>query len=436
MSLKEILLTRYFTLRNLFVGGNLLLLGLLLAAVVKDQNREWKKYQREFFRMEKDRLEDEISQAKTPEEKDVFIKELNLFRGQSVKIRQLMAPALDRYDRCISCHLGYDPVLSPETETVYKDHPYAAKPHAVHKAHPVERFACSVCHEGQGLATTVDAGHGRVKHWEKPLRTGGYIQASCTKCHSDLYDESRMPQTAAWRRGEVLFKERGCIGCHQIHGQGGPISVDLAEETADKPLSRIDFSHTGLAEKDRTLANWIRLHFVKDPWELVPGDPTGQFNEEPIAPSGMPFFNLSPDDADAVTTYVLSLSRDKIPMEYTVPLAAPRPEPVLRTAVERGQAVYKKFGCGGCHAPDGSGGIRNFNYVNVTEPDLRKTMATYTRKELVEKIEMGVSPVDKADPKGPTPPLYMPPWKGKIQGQEMEDLVTYLFSIAEKLEEW
>ncbi|MBL8023395.1 MAG: c-type cytochrome [Elusimicrobia bacterium] len=436
MSLKEIIFTRYLTLRNLFVGGNILLLGLLVAAVIKDQNREWKKYQREFFRMEKTRLAEEISRAKTPEEKDVFVKELNLFRGQSVKIRQLMAPALDRYDRCTSCHLGYDPVLSPGTETVYADHPYAAKPHAVHKAHPVERFACSVCHEGQGLATSVDAGHGRVKHWEKPLRTGGSIQSSCTKCHSDLYDETRLPQTPVWRRGEVLFKKLGCIGCHQIHGQGGPISVDLAEETADKPLSRIDFSHTGLPESQRTLANWIRLHFVKDPWELVPGDPTGRFNDEPIAPSGMPFFNLPPEDADAVTTYVLSLSRDKIPMEYRVPVAGPRPEPVLKTAAQRGAAVYTKYGCGGCHAPDGSGGTRNFNYVNVTEPNLRKSVATYTREELIEKIEKGVSPVDKADPKGPTPSLYMPPWKDKIHGQEMEDLVTYLFSIAEKLEEW
>jgi mono/diheme cytochrome c family protein len=98
--------------------------------------------------------------------------------------------------------------------------------------------------------------------------------------------------------------------------------------------------------------------------------------------------------------------------------------------------VYVKYGCGGCHAPDGTGGIRNFNYVNDTEPSLVKVVGTYTRHELQEKIEKGVSPVDKKDPKGPTPSLYMPAWKEKIKGQEMDDLLTYLFSIAEKDEDW
>jgi hypothetical protein len=34
------------------------------------------------------------------------------------------------------------------------------------------------------------------------------------------------------------------------------------------------------------------------------------------------------------------------------------------------------------------------------------------------------------------PPLYMPPWKEKIKGEEMEDLLTYLYSIAEEMEAW
>jgi len=58
------------------------------------------------------------------------------------------------------------------------------------------------------------------------------------------------------------WRKHGCLGCHQWHSEGGPDHVDLAEETANKPLSRIDFSHTGLAPEDRTLLNWIRLHFV------------------------------------------------------------------------------------------------------------------------------------------------------------------------------
>jgi hypothetical protein len=30
----------------------------------------------------------------------------------------------------------------------------------------------------------------------------------------------------------------------------------------------------------------------------------------------------------------------------------------------------------------------------------------------------------------------MPSWKDKIKGEELDDLMTYLFSIADKTEEW
>ena len=53
-------------------------------------------------------------------------------------------------------------------------------------------------------------------------------------------------------------------------------------------------------------------------------------------------------------------------------------------------------------------------------------------EELRKKIHDGVPLVDKEDEKGPTPPLYMPSWKDKIKGQELEALLDYLFSIGEK----
>ncbi|MBI5202550.1 MAG: hypothetical protein HY925_13245, partial [Elusimicrobia bacterium] len=54
------------------------------------------------------------------------------------------------------------------------------------------------------------------------------------------------------------------------------------------------------------------------------------------------------------------------------------------------------------------------------------------------KIQNGVSSASivKFNQAGPTPPLYMPAWKEKIKGQDLEDLITYLQSIAEKGESW
>ncbi len=436
MNFKETLFTKYLTIRNLFVACNVLLLALFLAAVAKDHVREWKGYQKDYHRREVGRLQQELGQASDPQDKERLQAELRAMKGQPVEIKQIILEKMDRYDRCVTCHAGHDPVLNPAMATPYEDHPFAAKPNEFHKAHPVEKFGCTVCHGGQGLATSVKAAHGEVKHWEKPLLKGALLQASCAKCHGNVHDAQAMPYTAAWRRGEVLFREKGCIGCHQVRGEGGPISVDLAEETADKPLSRIDFTYTGLPKDQWTLANWIRLHFLKDPQELVPGDPRALHNDEPVAPSGMPFFDLSEADADALTAYVLGLSRsDRIPVEYLVPSPA-RPEPAFASSVQRGRHVYEKYGCAACHGPDAKGGIRNYNYENEVEPDLTKTMGTFTREELKKKIAEGVPVVGKKDPQGPTPPLYMPGWKDKIKGQELEDLVTYLHSIAEKVEEW
>jgi mono/diheme cytochrome c family protein len=434
MTFKEKFFGRVFTLRNMFVGGNVVLLLLFLAVLVKDARREWKPYQKTFFAREKARLATALKAA-GPEEREKLERESRDMGAQSVHIRQILLPAFDRFDRCTTCHLGMDSSVTPSLRTSYTDQPFAAPDIPVHAAHPAEKFGCTVCHEGQGLATTVKAAHGDVHHWEKPLRRGALIQASCAKCHNTLEDAAAMPQTGAWRRGRELFVEKGCIGCHQIRGTGGPVSVDLAEETADKPLSRIDFSHTGLAPEERTLSNWIKLHFTKPPSELAPGDPEARVNDEPIAPSGMPFLNLSNEDAEALTAYVLSLGRDLVPPALQKWEALPA-VPEEKDPLQRGRRVYEKFGCAACHGPDGKGGIPNFNYKNDVEPDLTKVMGTYTREELREKLEKGVPVVDKKDPHGPTPPLYMPPWKDKIKGQELEDLMTYLLSIGEKQEEW
>lgn len=436
MSFKDTFFNKVFTIRNLFVGGNAVLLLLFVGVLVKDHIREWKPYQKEYFKRESRRLHQALETAATEEDKARISLELKAVKSQGVQIRQVMLPRMDRYDRCITCHTAMDSSVNATQTTAYEDAPFAAPDNPLHKSHPIEKFGCTVCHSGQGLATTVDGGHGEVKHWEKPLLRGAYLQASCAKCHTNVWDEKAMPYTEDWRRGEALFREKGCIGCHQVRGVGGPISVDLAEETADKPLGRIDFSHTGLPKHDRTLANWIKLHFTKPPSELVPGDPEGHFNAEPIAPSGMPFFDLPEKDADALTTYVLSMARDpQLPVDLMAPHVA-RPEPVFRTTIQRGRHVYEKYGCAACHGPEAKGGIPNFNYENGTEPDITKSIGTFSRDELREKIQNGVPIVGKADVKGPTPPLYMPAWKDKIKGEEMEDLLNYLYSIAVKSEEW
>lgn len=436
MKFKEFLFHRLFTLRALFLWGNVVLLVLFLLVLGKDQKRGWKTYQREFRTREIARAKENLAVAATEEEKILAEREWRAAKNMPREIRQIWAEEIGAVDRCITCHLGYDPLANSSLTTPYSDQPYsatAATPgYEIHKAHNFEKFGCVVCHGGQGLATEVTAAHGRVAHWEKPLLQGTLLQASCVKCHDNHATLSIDGDvfTSEVIRGKKMFNEFGCIGCHQIGGEGGPISVDLKEETATKPLSRIDFSHTGLPHDEWTLANWIKLHLTKDPTEIVPGDPTGAFNAEPIPPSAMPPYLLSDADADAITAYIMGLNSSEIPPQFRVIRLPEKPVPPTRT-LEHGRWVFEKYGCAGCHAEDARGGIRNFNYQYDVTPNLRRAVATYTTEELKNKISDGVSFLAKHDPKGPTPPLYMPAWKDKITGQELDDLVAYLLSIKE-----
>lgn len=436
MNLKELLFGKIFTLRRLFLVGNILVLVLFLAALLKDQKRGWTYYQKTFKSKEIERTKAKLNAAKTGDEKAVAAEEFKAAKRMPVEIRQLWVQELDAVDRCITCHTGYDPLYNTSLTTPYKEQPYSASPEApafdIHKAHNVEKFGCVVCHGGQGSATEVDAAHGHVAHWETPLLKGTLIQASCAKCHDNVAQLSVNGKTypTAILEAKKLFRDLACIGCHQIGGEGGPISVDLKEETSAKPLSRIDFGYTGLDHKEQTLANWIKIHMTRDPATFVPGDPEGKFNTEPIAPSAMPPYLLPEDQAEALTAYILSLNRKNIPSGYLRP-APPEPKPQFASQIEHGRWVYEQYGCGACHGSDARGGIRNFNYQYDGTPNLRRSATTFTREGLEEKISNGVPFLAKHDPKGPNPPLYMPPWKDKIKGEELDSLVAYLLSIRE-----
>lgn len=429
-------LSRLFTLPRLFLWGNVILLVLFLIAAVQDNCRGWKSYQAEFKKKEIARIEAKMNAATTDEAKEVAEHELKAAKKMPSEIRQIWAQNIGAVDRCITCHLGYDALSNSSLVTEYKEQPFSAPAdtasYDIHKMHSFDKFGCVVCHGGQGTATEVKAAHGEVEHWEKPLLKGALLQASCAKCHDNLTDLKVKDQVypSEILRAKKLIREHGCIGCHQISGEGGPISVDLKEETAAKPLSRIDFSHSGLDKEAWTLANWIKIHFTKDPAVFVPGDPEGKFNTEPIAPSGMPPYMLPEKDADALTAYILGLNRNNIPPQFLT-LRAPETEAITGSPVAKGRAVYEKFGCAACHGPDARGGIRDFNYQYDVTPNLRRVVGTYSRETLKEKISEGVPFVAKHNPNGPQPPLYMPAWKSKIKGDDLENLVTYLQSIKE-----
>ena len=435
------------TIKKLFVWGNVALVVLLVLSVIRDQSGEWKKYQKTYYQLEAKELETKLAATTDETEKESLKKQIRAKEHAGLEIKQFIVKDLGRIDRCVTCHVGMDPLFNPTLTNNFTEQPYKAHPGDFLKTHSPTKYGCTVCHQGQGLATTVKDAHGFVEAWEKPMLGHPFIQASCAKCHQNF---ESLPGAEVAAAGRGLFVKNGCYGCHAVKGWGGVISEDLGE-VADKPLARIDpaaFAANGLPRERWSAQSWITLHLTKDPMSFVPGDPEGHMSA-PISPSGMPpfYLELKEDEAKAITTYLLSLTAEKesLPHKFFVDVPV-KPEPAFKSATEHGKFVFQKFGCAGCHGVEAKAGRRNFNALgpNQTkmedgrEPTLPDTVGTFTRDELRAKIQNGVPSVsiNKFKTDGPTPPLYMPSWKEKIKGQELEDLISYLLSIAKKTEEW
>ena len=84
-------------------------------------------------------------------------------------------------------------------------------------AHPPDKFGCTSCHDGQGVAVnSVNQAHGEVHLWEFPLLRGAKAQSSCTSCHLDV--QKFADDAPLLVEGQRLFEQVGCTGCHLVKG--------------------------------------------------------------------------------------------------------------------------------------------------------------------------------------------------------------------------
>ncbi|MBI4227260.1 MAG: cytochrome c [Candidatus Omnitrophica bacterium] len=364
-----------------------------------------------------------------------------------LEVKQIHLPQLGRTDRCTTCHLGVDNPKMADAPQPFRTHPD-------YLIHPVEAFGCTVCHGGQGMAVTKQDAHGFVKHWERPLLPKPLLAASCASCHEAQAHLTTPPApltltpspilsppggeergegvglagTERLVRGKQLFDRLGCIGCHAVRGWGGPISTDLAT-VAYKPLDEFDFRYV---RGPHTAVAWNLEHF-KEPQRVNPGDPANH-----VPPTPMPNYQFTEEEATDLTALVFSYWREEVPSKYRVAAAplTPDPSPSLplpsgeRDGVrERGRAVFQKYGCVGCHGIEGRGGMKNYNASTGGEvPPLTYVAQGLTNDQLKALIREGRYPT-KADPRGPTPPLWMPTWKDKLSPEELDDVVEYLVSL-------
>jgi len=274
-----------FTVHGLLVGA------LVVMAYYRDDYREWNEFQRKF-------IQEEMRRATTPQQRAQIAR-------TPLQIRQVQLPDLNRVDRCTTCHLSVD-------DPSYGGYPQPLAYHPNHTQHPFERFGCTVCHRGQGRATTAADAHGHVSHWDEPMLPLRYVQASCGQCHQ-AEDIPGAPELA---HGKQVFDESGCRGCHKLGGTGGVLGPELDKVGA------------------RRSPDWLKKHFLT-PATVTPG-------------SAMPPQTFSPPDLEAITLFMLSQTGESAPGYYASLKVIP--------SSAEGQRLFTQKGCIGCHSVGGKGG--------------------------------------------------------------------------------
>jgi cytochrome c551/c552 len=134
-----------------------------------------------------------------------------------ISIRQIHVKDVDLIDRCESCHLGIREPITITAASMGGDRSFVSHPNKeLMKIHDPERFGCSPCHNGNGIATSSpEKGHGRHKYWLWPMYYPANVTAGCQHCHSK---EIVTEFGGALNEGREIFRRRGCIGCHRYEG--------------------------------------------------------------------------------------------------------------------------------------------------------------------------------------------------------------------------
>jgi mono/diheme cytochrome c family protein len=313
----------------------------------------WKYFQRDYYELLSTKIEDPVKAAEVAVTPATFT--------------QIYNQQLGVVDRCVICHLGTENRLMDGVKNPHKLHPGNLL-----ASHPIESVGCTICHQGQGLATTTADAHGDVPHWDKTLLRGHFVQASCTKCHR----EDEIPAAPELTRGKGLVHDLGCVGCHRTGEQNFEEKVGPRLAVIGSKVSR----------------KWLNKWMI---------------NTRDYLPKGkMPQFHLRPPAANTLAAYLATFKNKEID-------SAPEP----KGDHDAGASIFRRLQCITCHVTreDSRG-----NPVGGTiGPDLRKEGNKVNKRWLAAFLK---------DPQAFYPHTKMPRYY--LSDKEVADLTQYA------IEEW
>jgi len=295
---------------------------------------------------------------------------LQMLDETQIEIKQVFIQDINKADRCQSCHIGIN-----EQPEITELQPFTSHTgHFVYLGnHNPEVFGCTICHRGQGRATTSpEKAHGWVKHWLEPMFNGYMIQATCQTCHGDI---KHIRGADIINKGYELVEKYGCYGCHKIAGF--------------EDLRRVGPNLTEVGTKVNY--TWL-IEWLKDPKKY-------------FETARMPLFDFSQEEAEAVADYLFSI---------TVEARVDYPEEEIDWELSgEGKIIWRQSRCNICHATNRIGGA----HTKVYAPDLGKIGSKVSKDWLFNWIK---------DPKSYFPQTNMPRYR--FTDDEIKALVEYLSS--------
>ncbi len=303
-----------------------------------------------------------------------------------------------RFDRCRTCHTGIDRVEAGNLPSFPLGHPQGEglanmvlenkypNPYATHpnpdlyltatSPHPLQKYGCTICHDGQGSGTsfkdashtannphTYEEWHEKYHYdsnhfWEFPMQPERLRESTCIKCHHSVVELGVHPTFGASApklyKGYNLIKEYGCFGCHEIQGFDGtrPIGPDLRlEPSTDAEAAKIAADPTQIAGTMRKVGPSLRhvgkkltpefiSYWVEEPKRFRPTTRMPQFFhttnlDDPMAQ------RLQPVELAGIAHYLTANSEDYHQLK---PAEGYTPDP------NRGKDLFSKRGCLACHS--------------------------------------------------------------------------------------
>ena len=176
--------------------------------------------------------------------------------------------------------------------------------------------------------------------------------------------------------GGKLIGQYGCYGCHTIKGfeNAKPIGPELTK-IGSADLHKLDFGFVAIEHSKHV---WLKTKVTQP--RIFDKDKA----KPPLEKSKMPNFDLSEEEAEAVTTALLGFVNDTSVKNKKMKRT---PEQLSR---EKGQTIVREFNCQACHKIEGTGAtvmqsVKDYlvKYEDKSEADADTAASTFSPPNLL-----------------------------------------------------